>query len=63
MGKQSIKETRVNAHVLSATGILSISDVGAVLETEDVGEVALTDLLKNFSGEPVTIKVVTKEEE
>jgi len=63
MAKQSIKEVKINSHVLSATGVLEISESGVILNTEDFGPVDLNTLLKNFSGEQVMIKVATKEEE
>ena len=63
MAKQTIKESFKREHALVATGILHEDGGDIFINTEEEGEVRVSQLLKKFNGDLVTIKIVTKEEE
>ena len=63
MAKQSVKEVTINAHKLSAEGTIQIVGNNIILTTADLGDIPISDLLKNFNGEFVTLNVINKNEE
>ena len=63
MAKQAIKEVTVNTHKLSAVGVLHVAGPDIVIITEDGETVTMLDLLKNFHGDLITLKVTNQQEE
>lgn len=61
MAKASIKETVTKVHKLDAEGILVKNEEGFIIQTEDLGDIKVSNLLGNFNGELVKIVITTKE--